>query len=264
MIDVIMCTKGTRRTLPVALRCLENQKIVGKILIICPQELDFVHSYRDTELLKEEKNSCLAWARFKGISHCDNQYVAFVDDDVLLHKKHLVKLYEKFVELKKRHQCPVVVEGVLINQSRSRMDYPRTPYESRMLQLGERGFTHNTLFLRENVSDWNPPFIHAYEDLDLTRFIHNKGGLWFRFQQGVPSLHFSDHLDYSRKRWAFANARMRRFVNVKKLFNDSFRSLIYGMRLTLAKSDIRFLLQKTLGVGGAIYGFYSWDRFVKL
>jgi len=263
MIDIVMCTLGKRTTLPVALRCLENQRIVNKIFVVSPHDLDIINSYRNTELVKEDDVSCLAWARKKGISYCRSKYLAFVDDDVLLHKEHLSKLHKKLIEWRKKYARPVV-EGVLTTLSIQKMDYLRIPYKSKILKRGERGFTHNTLFLRETISDWNPPFIHVYEDLHLTQFIHSKGGIWLRYLQDVPSFHFSDHSEYSRKRWVFANVREQRLMGHKKVFNDMFRNLIYGLRLTLANNDVRFLVQKFKGTRGTMHGFYNWGQFVKL
>lgn len=124
-----------------------------------------------------ETSTPLALARKRAIQKVVTPWFAFIDDDV--------KIDEEWFKTLAFHieqttigavQGILQMEGLGEKWDKALNESSKTP---RTLNLGERGFTHNTLIRTELVKDWNPPpYLSAWEDYSLTQHILGKGYQW--------------------------------------------------------------------------------------
>jgi len=214
MIDVIVCVKDADQYFPLCLKCIERQKDLGKIIVVTPpndSESQFIADLYDVTLVEEPKTSCLSWARKQGIMESSNEYVCFVDADVLLGKDHLTQLREESEAGLIGETPHVAIEGILTNKyTKNTLTNVPVKYLPEILGSRQRGFLHNTLFKRESVIHWFPVYTFAWEDWLLTRYIQSQGGIWIRFQQNATSYHLSDGNKFKAAKWSGAGERVVR------------------------------------------------------
>lgn len=132
-------------------------------------------SYLPLRKLIVETSSPLGLARMRAINKVETDWFVFIDDDVFLGPKW-------FNQLSKLASSDIgVVQGAMHNIGLGHWDQignrPITPYR---LELGDRGFTHNTLIRTDLVRDWKPshPELSAWEDYEITQHILRKGYDW--------------------------------------------------------------------------------------
>jgi len=182
-IDVCLVTKNNVKTI----KGLENIPI-NKLII--------------------ENSKPLGLARMRAIRKVTTDWFAFIDDDVVI-------LPEWFGSLVKFIDDDVgAVQGVLRTwglgknvDQRIYLWMLENNKRAKSLNLGERGFTHNTLIRTSFVKDWNPTqeAHYALEDYELTQHILKKGYKWLVIPN-FYALHQKTWLGVWRNAvWAFRN-----------------------------------------------------------
>lgn len=260
MMDVVICTKDPPESFELTLQCLKRQKGVQRLLVIATcltPRLQQLQTQYEFSIIEEPVPHCLAWARKLGIQAAKTNFLAFVDEDVFLGKDHLWQLYQ----VVKNCPTPIAIEGIL-QPCYLKQSLTNTPaaYKPRILKLGERGFTHNTILKREAIQDWNPPFIFSWEDWHLTQYILKRGGFWIRYPQATISYHLKDHRLQSAK-WGGAGER---FLNQHSLMGALARGgskLLAGVKNMITRKDVKFLIAESMNAYGGLVGYLRAEKY---
>jgi glycosyltransferase involved in cell wall biosynthesis len=180
MIDVCLVTKNDIETVP----GLEHVPVNNLII---------------------EKSEPLAWARYHAIQKVTTEIFAFIDDDVELDPSWFATLRPHIEKAEVG-----AVQGRLNNVGLGPewSEALKKPYRKpRSLELGDRGFTHNTLFKTELVRGWIPnKSVSAWEDFELTNHVLERG---FQFLQVSTESSHKTSWEKSRKniRWGVSGRK---------------------------------------------------------
>ena len=262
-VDVIVCLNNFDNHLKQSINLLKQQTIIGLIICVVPFNFLYVNELKalGVTVATEDRKSCLAFARRLGVNFCSSEWIAYVDSNVFLHKKHLEQLLEIALTLPQKN---VAIEGVLQNfVLKNSLTYLEGTYSFAFLKKGDRGYTHNTLLRKKTLLSWKPVFTYAFEDYLLTQHVLSLGGVWMR----TPLLNQSFHLrSYSLKKracWASAGERLVKKVTMKERFSKSFWLLYRGLKLTVFKKDVRFFVHYTVKAFYETKGYLKWNKYIK-
>lgn len=269
MIDVIICVKNPPEILYLCLQALDKQKDINKIIIVLPK-YDFIYyeNYleiffvKDIFIVHEPKKSCLAYARKLGITKAESEYIAFIDADVILGKNHLSELVTYHKQVDKPY---TVIEGILnIRYTKKSLTLASSKYNPKKLQRNERGFTHNTLMLRKELLNWNPPFTFAFEDYCLTRYIHNNKGDWYRYNQKSHSIHIKEYNLFKRTKWGTAGKRIVLNPSNLCIWKMCTKFVYVAIKKTVLLKDIHYFVHNIVLLAGTLIGHYKYQKYMEL
>ena len=269
MIDVIVCTLKDHDLFMGCMECLERQRNLGKIVVVTSkwdrETIGIAECFKQTEVVFEPDNSCLAWARKLGVNATTNKSVAYVDSDVFLGKDHLVFLELVVKPLRKRKKH-TVVEGILIPRiEKPSISFIPSIYETEVIPKGGRGFTHNTLFNRETLLSWKPRFTYAWEDWLLTQHVQSLGGNWIRCRTHTNSFHIVDGSVIRQYQWDAAGERLVKNNQKKlKMTLKIARYLARGVKSSVVLKNPRYLLRNWLRAIGTTMGYFNYPKYMKL
>ena len=178
-----------------------------------------------------ETSKPLALARMRAIHKVTTPIFAFIDDDVELDEDWFETLISHM-----KNPSVGAVQGVLStkgfgeNWDKALKKDREAP---RVLKLGERGFTHNTLIKTELVKDWIPPEdLSSWEDYDLTAHILKNGCSWVKVSTS------SRHRNSWKKAWKNAQwgiaGRKRYFPTRTDSVKQISRKLIWIIRVVFS------------------------------
>jgi len=128
-----------------------------------------------------ERTKPLGLARMRAIQKVSTEWFAFIDDDVLILPKWFESL-TKFID-----KDIGAIQGIMRTYGFGEdMDKELFLWELKnnkkieSINIGERGFTHNTLIRTVLVRDWKPSRsdLSAFEDYELTQHVLEKGFKW--------------------------------------------------------------------------------------
>ena len=265
-IDVIVCAKNARGTLALCLGALLKQKGLGKIIVVHPyddQLTPFIaRNFLKTVVVHEALTSCLAYARKQGACFSSASWVTYVDADVILGKNHLWALYQTAKALNVK---PIAVEGILQKKTlRKSILSSEQLYQTKCFVKGERGFTHNTLFNREILDSWLPPWTYAWEDYHLTQHVLKNGGVWVRTHTPYRGLNLQDYDLFHRGAWSSAGERVVKQLGYITMVQSIFISFGAAIKSLVIRRNIRlFLEQITIGLA-KLSGYFAWTKYFVL
>lgn len=175
-----------------------------------------------------ETSKPLALARMKAIKKVTTDIFAFIDDDVEIDENWFNVLIPYIIK-----KDVGAVQGILsIKGLGIKWDNAlrKDKVESRVLKIGDRGFTHNTLIKTDLVRDWIPPKdLSAWEDYDLTTHILKKGYSWIKVSTD------SRHNNSFKRVWKNAqwgiSGRKKYFPSRKDSFIQIIRKSIWIIRV---------------------------------
>ncbi len=128
-----------------------------------------------------ERTKPLGLARMRAIQKVSTEWFAFIDDDVAILPNWFESL-AKFIDKDIGAIQGIMREyGLGDNLDKELLLFNiRNNKKKRALNIGERGFTHNTLIRTDLVKDWKPSRedLSAFEDYELTQHVLKKGFNW--------------------------------------------------------------------------------------
>ncbi len=192
----------------------------------------------------------------------------FVDDDVLLGKKHINQLLS-FCHFTNEYfnLNDVVMEGILniTNWKPSVFDIPTSHYSEKELIKGERGFTHNTLIPKKLIEKWKPAvFTSAFEDYLITQFILKNNGIWIRFQQSAKSYHIRDYGMIKRVLWGTAGERIVKRMSKKIIIKRTINHLKRAFLQPFILKDVSYFIYNLKIAGASLVGYFNYQKYIEL
>ncbi len=174
-------TLDSAKTIKKCINSIKEQGIsIKKIFVIDDDSkdntLDIVRSLK-VEVLKKEKKG-LANSRNIALKHCKTEYVAFVDSDVVLHKKWLSDIMSSFSKKE-----IAGVGGNLIEKNTKKLadrwrSYHLNQHWGDNITEPEFLYGSNVVFKKEallDVGGFRAEFKTNYEDVDICNRLKEKG-----------------------------------------------------------------------------------------
>lgn len=197
-IDVIMLTKNSFKPwFPNCLLSIRENTPVNRLIVVdrfsTDGTINVIKKYfPNAQIIQGDWG--LAKARQKGIEAAETEYIAFIDSDIVLATdwgEVMLDVLKRYSAIGGLHAKDLYVNAHLNRywqweksyyyRLKNRREYPDVTLVnlSSLPQLKLRGLTHNTIVLREAVSDWSPPAILTVgEDHHLMLHVFRKGLLW--------------------------------------------------------------------------------------
>jgi glycosyltransferase involved in cell wall biosynthesis len=276
-IDVIMCTWNSnsayfRRCLVSIKRDVAVNHFIAIDRFSSDGTLETVQSvFPNAKIIQTDAN--LAQARTVGIKYVDTRLFAFIDDDIEVSEGWFTSLVSLI-----RSGKQGAVQGVV----RYRIDYLDKEQlfllgrrKENVIEITDRGYTHNTILMTEIVRDFHPPpIIHSWEDFLMTQHIIGKGYRWLETDQ-AQVIHYRDfgksYLNalwkyVLRAKWDAAGNRLVHLYSssfgrqIAYLLSNSAKSILHCLITSIVIMDPRLLLFRVLGQFGYLRGFLSAEE----
>jgi glycosyltransferase involved in cell wall biosynthesis len=204
-VDVIMPTWNSARTLNQALVSIEKGIQPSRIIVVDRDSEDGTQDIARSHgcvLIRDTKS--LGSARMKGIQESNTEWIAFVDDDVVLPPDYLDRM-ERFIDEKTGalwSPCVSIVEPFRSNFiAYIEKKFDRSNWFA--LKPGDRGCTNSTLIRRKLVHDLDISDMDAWEDWVITQKVLQSNMEWRIVE--VYSDHIHQKKDFFYKgSWNFA------------------------------------------------------------
>lgn len=267
MIDVIVCSKTPTHSLQRTIRSIIAQEEVDKTVIVTPSSkmtsylshANLLHP--GIKVVHEPKNFCLSWARRLGVTHTTQRYVCYVDDDVVLGDGYFKPVLLKAHELSQKYPT-FAIEGIMHIIHR---EAPTpTIYQEGFMDLGDRGFTHNTLLPRETALSWQPRYTFAWEDWLLTQHVLSLGGVWLRFASPVVTRHFRNYATWKRYAWGTAGERLVRDPGIITLFRRILSNTRRFLTDLLKRQPLYRIKDDVARIRGTLIGYLKYNVWLDM
>ncbi|MFW9805153.1 MAG: glycosyltransferase family 2 protein [Candidatus Thorarchaeota archaeon] len=263
MIDVMIVSLRPGRITPYTFRSVLKQPEVSSVIVVTPtDEMDeFARSFESDKIVvvREPPNFCLAWARRLGVNYAKSKYVCYVDDDVILGDGFFKPFLKKAEELEKQYPA-FGIEGIM-HLMQYGSDKPIL-YKEQFLKPGDRGFTHNTLLLRESLLSWRPIYTFAWEDWHLTQHIFSLGGVWLRMKTPVVTYHYHSYATWKRQAWNTAGERMVKGLGLRPFFRRAIRLTYVLVRQIFTKRSYATLVNNSHRLRGYVVGYLKCGTYL--
>ncbi len=209
-ISVIMGIYNCEKTLPAAIDSIIDQTYTDWELILCDDgstdntyqvAIEYVKKDSRIKVLKNSKNSGLAYSLNHCLRHTTGEYIARMDADDISSSNRL-ELQKEFLD--KNQDYAVVGSGALLFNGKDVVGtrFPKEKPEKRDLVKGAP-FMHPTIMMRKRVYNelagyLDLPRTRKGQDLDLWYRLYSKGYKGYNIQQ--PLLKYREGLsDYNRR-----------------------------------------------------------------
>lgn len=264
-IDVVMCCTRPTDSLLTNVKSVRDQEEVRSIFLVTnypdPHAFEDILSLGGVFLVHEDEDSCLAFARKKGVTFTASHYVAFVDSDVTLPPNYF-KEAERIID--RVGGFNFALEGILQTYTDYRGRTIALPQlEAKIMRPGDRGYTHNTLFRRSTLMSWNPCWTHAWEDWHLTQHVLKTGGYWWRYHNPNQGIQVREYGIRKRSRWNTSGERMAKGIHPLKVIFRALGRIIAAPFMALKRRD-RFWLGYNINFAiGDLEGYFQYKKYMR-
>jgi glycosyltransferase involved in cell wall biosynthesis len=274
-IDVIMCTWNSNKVF--FQRCLVSLKKevpLNNFILIDRFSSDGTLKIVQNVFPKAkifQTNANLAIARTLGIKQVETRYFAFIDDDIEVNEGWVQNLIAIFNQEEKVGAVQGVVRYCIDYLDKEQMFF-LARRKKPIIEIKDRGYTHNTILRTDIISDFNPPqMIHSWEDYLMTQHLIKKGYRWLE-TSSTQVTHYRDFKNsylgelrqyYLRAKW---DASGNRLVHLQSsslgkeigflLFN-SLRNILLCLVISIVIIDPRLVGFHLMGQIGYLEGYLS-------
>ena len=265
-LDIII---PTWNSMPVLQNTIDSIKksfgcFLGDIIIVDKFSTDGTKICSDINkcIYLTEKDS-LGKARLKGLNKAKTKYIAFIDSDIILPRNWFLDIssyMDKCLNWGWLYGFTLSDNKLDSEQKRFRMNL-RFPNASsfRRLKAGERGYTHNTICLREPLLNADVEGVYSWEDYVFTQNMIKAG--YGVFELPVSCKHNHNYDIYKMEKWNMAGCRYVKGFSIYIFLKIIFH-VYWGLRCSFHFRNINHLFMNLRILYNNIIGFLFYKKYL--
>ena len=209
------------------------------------------------------ESGSLGDARIKGLKKASTKYIAFIDSDILLSHNWFLDIsgyMDICIGWGWLYGYTLSNNKLDSEQKRFRMNL-RFPNASsfRRLKAGERGYTHNTICLREPLLNADVEGVYSWEDYVFTQNMIKAG--YGVFELPVSCKHNHNYDIYKMEKWNMAGCRYVKGFSIYIFLKIIFH-VYWGLRCSFHFRNINHLFMNLRILYNNIIGFLFYKKYL--
>lgn len=265
--DVVIPTLNSGNTLEdtlISIKKTFNDKL-GDIIIIDgfsdDNTVSIANKYKCKVVISRES---LGDARKTGVLQCKTDFIFFIDSDIIVNKKWLNRvLYyfeDKGLNVGMIFGFTISMNEYDAKQKQYRMKLRFKNSDIRRLNKGQRGYTHNTLVIRDIFKYIDFKDVYSWEDYIITNKIIDSGLGVFEINESVFHNHNEDI--YKVETWNMAG--YRNVIGISPyIFKKIAFNFLWGVFCTIRFIDMMYFFINIKIIFANLKGFIFYKKYIK-